>query len=631
VKTLPYRSISRWVSSSLSRRFLTGTAAGLLAVSLVFLLLFMTMYGHQVERGRLEAAARINRVMQTSLEAAMLRRDLGALRLLVDQLGADEGVEGVMIVNPEGEIRFSNHPKRIGDLIHGPCPPCDVPLDEETLSLPATDPSGRPVLRTVHPVHNKPPCVQCHGAIADHPINGVLLVDYDTRTLEANARDTTLALMGSGAVVVFINLIGGWWFMGRYVLRPVGRLTQASRALAAGNLEARAQLEGEDELAELGRTFDRMAESLQASMRELRGQRAFLQALIDAIPDGIRVIDPQFRIVLANSSYEHQLGIPPGSAVGQTCFASSHRLDEPCPPTLVTCPVHEVALKAEPLKAVHRHIDADGQPHDCEIYAAPLRRTHNGEEEVLVVESIRDLAKDVKFSHEQRLAELGRLAAGVAHEIRNPLSSIRLTLESATRDNRRSEVSPEGLEGCLRLVMRETDRCLEVTERLLKLSMFAGEELQVVSVTPAVEETVSLLYNEAEKSGVQIGLDLDPSMPRIMANESDLRMVVLNLLQNAFHAMPAGGTITARTRRTEAGVELEFSDTGVGVAPADLPHIFDPFFSRRADRHEGTGLGLAITRTIVQRHRGRIEVDSTLGKGTTFVLRFPDADSDEGP
>lgn len=619
-----------WVSKSLSRRFLAGTAAGLVAVSLVFLALFVGMYQRQLERRQAQAAGYVNRVLQTSLEAAMLRRDLATLRSLVRQLGTEDGVDGVMIVNPGGEVRFSDHAEDLGRVIPEPCPQCKAePNTAGTVMVGTRSHSGRQVLRSIHPVHNKPPCEKCHGPVATHPINGILLVDYDKQSMQRHARDTTLVLMGSGGIVVLITLAGGWWFMQRYVLRPVHQLAQASHALAAGHLDTRTQLRGADELAQLGATFNRMADALQQSLNEIREKQVFLQGLVDAIPDGVRVLDRDYRIVLANRAYREQQGLTHTDPVGAYCYASSHHRSEPCAPTLVTCPLYEIQREPQPVKTVHRHLRADGTPHDFEVFASPLRIERNGKTRLLVVESIRDLSEDVRFSHEQKLSELGRLAAGVAHEIHNPLTSIRLTLDSVTRAAAQGEVDQDKTRRCLELVERETQRCLDVTERLLKLSMFAGEQPQPVAVNPAISETLSLLQEEAIRCGITINQALDPSAPRILANESDIRMVALNLAQNALHAMPHGGRLNIVTRRHQGRIEIRFEDTGVGIAPAYKAHIFDPFFSRRADQAKGTGLGLAISRAIVERYGGTIEVDSVPGEGTMFTIRFDDPETED--
>jgi PAS domain S-box-containing protein len=479
-------------------------------------------------------------------------------------------------------------------------------------------------------VQNRAPCKECHGAAAEHPVNGTLVVDYDASNIQQQAGKTTLALMGSGAVVVFINLIGGWWFIRRYVLKPLGHLTRASTAIAGGDLGTRVRIEGADELARLGERFNEMAEHLQESLQATRDKEAFLQSLVDANPDGIRVIDRQFNVLLVNRAYCEQLGLSPKQAVGIPCYVSSHQRDKPCPPTMISCPVEEIRQHGRPMKMIHRHCHHGDKEMAVEIYAAPMPGygpDGEGENGGLIIESIRDLEKTVQFSHEQKLSEIGRLAAGVAHEIHNPLASVRLALDSAMRSESHTGIeTPKEIKECMTLVDQEIDRCIEVTGRLLKMSMFAGTATQVVSVNQVIEETASLLQWEASETGIGIDLQLSPANPRVLANESDLRIVTLNLIQNAFHAMPDGGRLTLSSDSVDGRVEIRFEDNGIGIREEDLRYIFDPFFSKRADGVEGTGLGLAITQALIKRFDGHIEVESKTGQGTRFTISFSDPD-----
>jgi signal transduction histidine kinase len=435
--------------------------------------------------------------------------------------------------------------------------------------------------------------------------------------------------MGSGALIVVINLAGGWWFIRRYVISPVEHLSALSSQLSGGNLAARSALGGSDELANLGVAFNDMAASLQGKVRELQEKEQFLQRLVDAIPDGVRIIDQEYQVILANDTYRQQMHLgqpegPPG-VPEHRCYAA-HGRDSPCPTTLVTCPLQEVTRNESPLRVVHRHQRSDGSTLDVEVYAAPMSVVMDGVPQLLVVESIRDLEQQVRFSHEQKLSELGRLAAGVAHEIHNPLASIRLALYGAQRANELELADRSQVQEYLELLSQEVERCIQVTERLLKLSVPSPSQPELVSLNSVLDDTLKLLHWEAENRSVEVRLEM-PELPlRIMATDSEMRMLVLNLAQNALHAMPEGGALTVRCSRDNGRVEVEFADTGVGIRPTDLERIFEPFFSRRADKVRGTGLGLSITKAIVENYQGDIEVQSAPGSGSRFLVRFPDAD-----
>jgi len=609
----------------LNRKFALGTAAGLLSSSLIFLMIFTWLYRLELERERSTAAGQVTRLLQTSLENAMLKRDLDGLRAIVGRLGQAEGVAGVRIIAPQGEVRFASNPAWLGERLPVPSIAADTPTTELL-----ENPSGELVLRTINPVANKPPCQECHGPLEQHPVNGILYVDFVAEPIREQAWRTTLLLTGSGALIVLINLAGGWWFMGRYVIRPIRQLTQVSAGLENGDLTARVDLPGTDELAELGRGFNRMAVALHDKLIELKDQERFLEQLLDAFPDGIRVVDANYRQVLANAAFRRQLGLAEGQPMPKFCYAASHGRDVPCPEHLVTCPLAEMAKDAGPLRFVQRRPRLDGGTLDAEIYAAPLRVTRGGVTQDYVVESIRDLAQDIHFSHEQKLSELGRLAAGVAHEIHNPLASVRMALHAAfqalARDPPRLELAGE----YLALVDQEVDKCNQVTERLLKLSVPPPSQPELVSLEQVVDDNLRLLHWEAETLGVEICRDFPPGAFRILASDSELRMAILNLCQNALHAMPKGGRLRVSLGRESGQIRIRIEDTGIGIPPSNLQRIFEPFFSRRADGVRGTGLGLAITKDIVSRHGGDIAIHSVLGQGTCVSLLFPDADANFG-
>lgn len=609
-----------WLRSRLSRKFAIGTAVGLLASSLVFLLLFLALYRAELATERSSAAEQVNQLLQTSLENAMLKRDLEGLRLIVDRLGRQPGIAAVFITNPKGEIRFASDPLLLGGRRQAPA------ADEPAVTRFIADEQGEEVLRSVNPVANRPECEECHGPASVNPVNGILYVDYDAAPIRHKAQVTTLFLMGSGAIIVLLNLAGGWWFFQRYIIGPVERLTGNSRALAAGDLRQRAKPRGDDELADLGHAFNAMADQLQERIDESEHQRAFLQALIDAIPDGVRIITPDYRVILTNKAYRDQLGLGDADGVGDSCHRVSHQSEQPCPSTLVTCPVHEINRNGKPVKALHRHHDANGRISDVEIYAAPMQVMLEGRQQRLIVESIRDLSKQIKYSHEQKLSELGKLATGVAHEIHNPLASVRLALDSLRRSV--TDGDPEVAE-YLELVDHEIDKCVTSTERLLRLGMSPPEEPELVEISRVVEDTLSLLRWEAEQQRVQLITKLEPGL-RVLASDGELRMIALNLMQNAFHAMPEGGELEVSSRSSGTSVVITFRDTGVGMQQQQLMRIFDPFYSRRADGAKGTGLGLSIVRAIIENYGGSIDVESEPGKGSAFSVTLPDAEKLNG-
>ena len=619
--------LSERLRRSLPARLAVTLVAQLVVVSVVFLGGFVALYHGSLQTERTRAAEKVGLLLQASLENAMLKRDIDGLRDIVDRLGRLDDIVSVMILDPRGEVRFSSRKDRLGksyDLAGGGlCADCrgsdrDVPSGAAFMQE-----NDREILRSVKAVANREPCGQCHGPVTEHPVNGILVVDHAADGLRREAAQSAALLAGSGGVVLLSLVFLTWAMLRRSVTGPVGRLAEVSRALESGDLDARVAATGADEIAELGRSFDRMADRLVTSLGDVQEREDFLQAVLDTVPDGIRVIDEDFRVIRANRAYCTQVGLPSSEVVGRTCHALSHGRDTPCVSTLATCPLIELIEPGASLKFNDRHLSGENEETAVEVAAAALTLADRDGVRRVVVEAVRDLEAMARVSHEQKLSELDHLATGVAHEIRNPLASIGLGLRAAMTDLDRGDLGEA--EAALRLIEPEIERCLGITSSLLKLSTPAGSGLELIVVDEAIREVVALLGYEAETATVRIDLDLEPGL-RVIGSDSELRMVVINLAQNALHAMPDGGVLRIDAHRDATDVVVEVTDGGVGIRPDDLENIFLPFWSRRADGVRGTGLGLAICRNMLRRAGGTLTVASELGKGTRFTARLPDAD-----
>jgi len=611
-----------WFAKRLHRKFTLATIVGFLMSSLVFIGLFLTFYQSELSRERAQAAKEVNFLLQSSLENAMLKRDLNGLISIVTSLGNQSNIKSVMIANPAGRVRFSSHPELM-DLILG--------NKLRQLTQPQTffiqDEFGNEVLRSINPVHNKPQCKECHKSVETNPINGILVVDYNASSIKHKVRNTTLVLMGAGALIVIINLVGGWLFIRRFILLPVESLSNASKSLGDGRLDTRVLVTGHNELSELAHRFNSMADKLQKNMRELEEGKAFLHAMVNAIPDGLRIVDKNYNMLLVNEMFCQQTGQPTKQWVGEKCYRATYNLDEPCPSELVTCPLEEIQKDGQALKLIHHHTQANGDSLDVEIYAAPMTYEKEGKSTTVMVESIRDLTKLVRFTHEQRLSELGRLAAGVAHEIYNPLSSMKFALSSLTQMNQ-NKSDPDEIENYLNILSQEMEQCIHITDRLLHLSAAPLEQPQLVDVHKVVKDILLLVQWDAKELNITLKESFPSEPLRVLASDSELRMLVLNLVQNGFHAMPKGGMLEISGICNSNIIEIRFKDNGVGIATNNLLKVFMPFFSRRADDVHGTGLGLPISRAIVQKYNGTISVESKIGNGSCFIVKIPAASAE---
>lgn len=589
--------------------------------SLLFGLVFLALYRDQLAHERAASSEQINQLLRVALENAMLKRDVPGLRDIVERMGQLPGISDVLILAPGGEVRFASRPENLGR------------------QLPELTGLGRPgapetrfvaeagrgeVLRSINPVPNQAACVGCHGLREKNPINGILVVDHHAETIRAEAWRSAGLFALAGAVVLALTLGVLWRMLRQRVVEPLRELDDTARQLASGNLAVRAKLLSDDEPGRLAQSFNRMADCLVEQVAVAEKQQHYLQELLDGLPDGVRVIrQSDLRIVAVNQAYCRQLGVSAASAVGQLCHVSSHGYDKPCPATMVVCPAVELKAPGLSLKCRHHHRRATGEAFPVEVHAVLVEQAGDGGRERLILESTSDLSDVARLSQEQRLSELGLLAAGIAHEIHNPLGSMRLAVEGLLRNMRNGNADPERTCSYLDMMNAEIDRCTGVTQRLLLLSRLPQPQAQIVSLNPAVSDTLQLLDFDAQSHGIVQHLELAADDLRVLADDSDLRMVVLNLAQNAHHAMPQGGCLTVRTLVDGDSALIEVRDTGQGISGELVERIFDPFFSHRADGEGGTGLGLTICKTIVERYGGSIEVSSAPGQGALFRVRLP--------
>jgi signal transduction histidine kinase len=235
-----------------------------------------------------------------------------------------------------------------------------------------------------------------------------------------------------------------------------------------------------------------------------------------------------------------------------------------------------------------------------------------------------------KLIHFEKMASLGGMAAGVAHEIRNPLGIIStaagyLKGSISTNNGSRSKDEVPILREQIAIIEEEVERMRRTTDNLLSFSRFSLEGApQPIHVNDVIDESIAYLEDTALQ-GIELLRDIDRSLPPVRIDRDQLLQVFLNIIQNASEAMLDGGTIEIQSRREEKSsmVEVSFRDTGCGIPPKDIKKIFDPFFTARDGGKKGFGLGLAISREIIRKSRGDISVKSTLGKGTTFTIKLP--------
>lgn len=357
-------------------------------------------------------------------------------------------------------------------------------------------------------------------------------------------------------------------------------------------------------------------------------QRRFIEAIIDTLPVSLYAVDRDYRIVAWNRNRElGGQGIPRDDAIGRNIFEVLTRQ----PRDLLEAEFKRAFELGEIERIEQETTDANGASQHWLISKIPMRDedgavTHVitlGEEITSRVEANRAIGRA------EKLAAVGRLAAGVVHEINNPLATIAAcaeALESRVAEGVfGSSADVEDLAEYLGLIRSEAFRCKSITNGLLDFSRTRASQQMPVNMSEVINSAARLLSHQRRGEAVQIHVDAAKDIALIAGDEGQLQQAVIALSTNAIDAMPEGGLLTLRARNDDGDdgqVLVEVCDSGVGISPEHLTKIFDPFFTTKEVGH-GTGLGLAVCYGIVTEHGGRLDVQSTVGVGTTFTISLP--------
>ena len=380
--------------------------------------------------------------------------------------------------------------------------------------------------------------------------------------------------------------------------------------------EERQQLEGLAEMAALALDNARLLDTLGAAKR-------VWEQTFDAIPDGIIVHDDRMRVVRCNMAAAEAIGLHPSEVVGMSCAEAFAR------------------LFGERAAAYHMRPGTSRTTNSFELQAEDGRRYlvsvapvsgldsgAGGHWSVITWSDITTLAEvQEQLARTRRLATIGQLAAGVAHEINNPLAAITTCAEATLRDMREApETSALSVERqwdyYLEEIVRQALRCKEITRGLLDLSRQKRARRDSVDLNRVVAQAALVFEQRVRERGVRVEVETDASVGEVATDETMLRQVLDNLMSNALDAVADGGRVRVSTALDGARVRVEVEDDGHGIAPEVLARVFDPFFTTK-DPGRGSGLGLAISLTLAEALGGAITVESKTGKGSLFRLWLP--------
>ena len=576
---------------------------------------------------------------------AQLRSDIG-LRSIIESSAYSDNITTATIVDTNGIIVIANLRSMVGQL---------SPQQDDLGALDASTPYAK--LKEIYTGDGRTLEVREQLKRGDEEFGSIrigvstLLMRRELDELFWGALFTVAAALGISVFVagVFAQLL----------LRPIHVLRSGLTRLGKGEFGVRLDLPPGDEFGELGDFFNTVSQQLSADRSLLAGQKANLQTAVEHLEDAVALFNPSGELLFSNPAMQPTL---PADAMGRALrglLPNGHPYRTLVEETLAT------RLSRGPVQS---------QRHNSEVVAVPQSvsgvapaEVKAGDEELIMTHAIvgtsgelvgvllvsRNLAHlsrmQSTLAYSRKLVALGRLTAGIAHEVKNPLNAMMIHLELLRTKIRgtmpamqpeavaaaggmlglgpgRAATLPAPVQGALEhvsIIESEIRRLDEVVQGFLKFTRPEDLRLQPVKVHALIDEILPIIETEATKNNVKVTIDAPPSVPAVNGDSAMLRQAFLNLAINACQAMPNGGSLRLKVGpSSRARVEVIVQDTGVGIAPEHLSKIFNLYFTTK---ERGTGIGLSMVYRIIQMHDGEVEVQSTPGRGTTFRVLLPRA------
>jgi len=465
---------------------------------------------------------------------------------------------------------------------------------------------------------------------------GLNTVEVNRRLLAVTYRTLEIAVVTILAGIAIIYLIY------RQMLKAMKELLDTTVSIAEGNLDSRVTVTSGDELGELAGAFNLMAHAIAKREQELVLVRNSMVAMFDGITEGIAYIGRDYRILHANRAYATFQGHSREAEVaGRIChdlFREGQQACENCPGRIALETGRSAVAEREVLREdgerqvlrIHAYpvvLPVEGSAGFVE-YISDITRQREMEEELKshtthLEEVIRERTRRLRETqeqmiHKEKIAALGQMAAGVAHEIGNPLSSLSSIVRSLAADPGRDG----GREEKLRLMRDQIDRIAKIVREMVDFSRPSSFGKNLIHVNEVIRTAMGIARYDDRFKKVHVISSLDNDIPALKLDGDGLLQVFLNILLNAADAMKSSGTLTVSSRRENSTVSVQFGDSGPGIDEESLTRIFEPFYTTK-DVGKGTGLGLSMSYGILQGMGGLIMASNQAGGGALFTVEIP--------
>lgn len=475
------------------------------------------------------------------------------------------------------------------------------------------------------------PIIYDSGDYARHGVFGGITIGFQLDQFQDAARKGSRLVnqqLGehrtrSGAILLFTSILAAFsaWGLSRGITRPLLRLTEGAHKLAEGDIHSRVAVTSTDEIGELGRTFNFMADELEtrknnllATLNELQRsridileERNFKTSILESISSAIITVSSAGILTSIN-------GVGQKFLSDADCLGGEyHELFSAWPDVCTRIDTVLQTKQGYGREPLIRQVDGEITYYDFGLF--PI----GSDAEMGLTVTLRNETERERLREEtirlDRLASLGKLSAGIAHEVRNPLTGISLLLDDL---HDKPGFSAED-KGMLSKALSEIERVERLISALLNYSSPVRTAFREGDLTEILKDILLLMRRQAENQGVALNVSYAP-LPQFKFDPEKIRQALINILKNSLEVLESGGIITITTECHDTTITVAIHDNGPGILEQDLPLIFEPYFTRKG---AGTGLGLSITQRIIEEHHGTLSVESDGKAGTTFRIALP--------
>ena len=440
---------------------------------------------------------------------------------------------------------------------------------------------------------------------------GIFIVDIP-RDIYAQGIKTTAVMH---ATFLFVGILFGGLFV--LVIRKLilSRLTALGNSVnkigSAGDLSSRVSISGNDELSRLAADINDMLGSLKNSEIKRRSQQELIAHLLASTPTAILAFNESENVVLANKAFSKIFSLDLVETMGKNI--------RDLPVLSALAPEIQKFLKSRSLSSrTELQYRYNGYN---KTYVASFARMNEDKISCLVLTDVsEERAKQERLYLTDRLASVGEMASGIAHELNNPLTSVVSLSQMLMEDS-----IPDNIKEDLGLIHNEAQRAAGIVKNMLSFARKHAPQKQFAQINKIIEDVLKLRTYEHNVTGIRVEKELDPDLPEVMVDYFQIQQVFINIILNAEQAMVDAngqGTLKISSERVDGIIRVSFSDDGPGISPQYLSRIFDPFFTTK-EVGKGTGLGLSISYGIVTAHNGTIYARSEIGRGATFIVELP--------